>query len=296
MTQNTIVAYFDTRPDAERAQRALLDAGLPASSISLLPEEGSTYARGAGETAYDRHRDEGGFWASLGKFFLPEEDRTAYAEGLSRGGVALSVTTEDAEHDRVADILERHGAVDLDEREAEWRREGWVGHVPDEAAAAMGGAAAAIGGRDRPAAEAGRVEEEVVPVLEERLRVGKRVVDRGRVRVRAYVVETPIEERVELRSQRARVERRPVERVVTGAEAAAVFQERSVEVEEREEEAVVSKEAVVLEEIVVRKEAEEREETVSDTVRRTEVEVEDDRAALDRDAARPATAPRPVAE
>jgi len=40
---------------------------------------------------------------------------------------------------------------------------------------------------------------------------------------------------------------------------------------------VVSKEARVTEELVVRKEAEQRTETVSDTVRRTEVEVEDER-------------------
>jgi stress response protein YsnF len=37
---------------------------------------------------------------------------------------------------------------------------------------------------------------------------------------------------------------------------------------------VVSKEARVTEEVVVRKEAEQRTETVSDTVRQTEVEVE----------------------
>ena len=40
---------------------------------------------------------------------------------------------------------------------------------------------------------------------------------------------------------------------------------------------MVSKEARVTEEVVVRKQAEERTETVSDTVRRTEVEVEDER-------------------
>ena len=55
------------------------------------------------------------------------------------------------------------------------------------------------------------------------------------------------------------------------------FQERTIEVEERGEEAVVSKEARVTEEVVVRKEAEQHTETVSDTVRKTEVDVEDER-------------------
>ena len=56
------------------------------------------------------------------------------------------------------------------------------------------------------------------------------------------------------------------------------FQERTIEVEERGEEAVVSKEARVVEEVVVRKEADQRTETISDTVRKTEVDVEDERS------------------
>ena len=51
---------------------------------------------------------------------------------------------------------------------------------------------------------------------------------------------------------------------------------------EQAEEAVVSKEARVTEEITLRKEAEERTETVSDTVRHTEVEVEDERGGRQR--------------
>lgn len=205
---------------------------------------------------------------------------------MSRGGVTLTVAADEAQHDRVADILERHGAVDMDERQAEWRSGGWTGHALE---AAHGDAA-----RSTTATEAGRVEEQIVPVAEERLRVGKRVVDRGRVRVRAYAVETPVEERVELRSERARVEHRPVERTVMGAEAEALFQERSVEIEEHGEEAVVSKEVHLVEEVVLRKTAEDRVETVSDTVRRTEVEVDDDRGA-GRDAARAREA-QPAAE
>jgi stress response protein YsnF len=57
------------------------------------------------------------------------------------------------------------------------------------------------------------------------------------------------------------------------------FRERTIEVSATAEEAVVAKEARVKEEVVVRKEAEERTEIVSDTVRRTEVEVDDDRTA-----------------
>jgi stress response protein YsnF len=64
---------------------------------------------------------------------------------------------------------------------------------------------------------------------------------------------------------------------VTGDEN--LFQERTIEAEERAEEAVVSKQTRVKEELVIRKDVEERTETVSDTVRRTEVDVEDERGA-----------------
>jgi stress response protein YsnF len=56
------------------------------------------------------------------------------------------------------------------------------------------------------------------------------------------------------------------------------FRERVFEVAETHEEAVVEKEVVVREEVVLRKETAEHVETVQDTVRRTEVEVDELRA------------------
>jgi uncharacterized protein (TIGR02271 family) len=117
--------------------------------------------------------------------------------------------------------------------------------------------------------------EQVVPVVEERLRIGMRDVSHGHVRVRSYVVGTPVDEQVSLRKERIAIERRPADRALSDADQA--FQERAIEVEERAEEAVVSKEVRITEEIVVRKEAGQRTETVSDTVRETKVEVEDER-------------------
>ena len=117
--------------------------------------------------------------------------------------------------------------------------------------------------------------EERIPLAEEQIVVGKREVGRGYVRVRSYVVETPVEERVTLHQERVDIERRPDDRPIEPGEEA--FRERVIEAAETSEEAVVSKEARVREEVVVRKEAEERTETVHDTVRRTEVEIEDER-------------------
>jgi uncharacterized protein (TIGR02271 family) len=119
--------------------------------------------------------------------------------------------------------------------------------------------------------------EERIPLGEEQLRVGKRLAQSGRVRVRSYVVEMPVEEQVTLCDEHVSVERREVDRAPTAADE-VLFEERTIEVTESDEEAIVSKTAHVTGEVVVSKTAEERIETVRDTVRRTEVEVDDDRA------------------
>ncbi|MBP1807650.1 YsnF/AvaK domain-containing protein [Rubellimicrobium aerolatum] len=279
MAQQTIVAYFDSRSEAKAARNALVADGVPASAITLLPEDDSTYTRDASAAAYDHRRDEGGFFASLGNLFLPDEDRYAYAEGLSRGGIALSVMTDDANYGRVADLLERSGADNIDEREAEWRSAGWTGYVGDTAAGATAQAATM-----RSAGSGVPGDDDVIQVVEEQLRVGKRMTEGGRVRIRSYVVETPVEAEVELRAQHVTIERRAVDRPATAADLAAG--DRTLEATERREEAVVSKEARVVEEIGLRQETEVQHQRIQDTVRKTEVEVEDERVAAEREAER----------
>ena len=115
----------------------------------------------------------------------------------------------------------------------------------------------------------------MIPVTEEQLQVGKRAVDRGRVRVRSFVTERPVEQQVGLQDERVRVERRSVDRPFSDCDAA--FREREIEAVERGEEAVVSKQARVTEEIQLHKDRDTRTETVRDTVRKQDVEVQDDR-------------------
>jgi uncharacterized protein (TIGR02271 family) len=115
--------------------------------------------------------------------------------------------------------------------------------------------------------------ETTIPVVEEELQVGKREVERGGVRVESHVTEKPVAQEVQLREERVHVERRPVDRPVTDADEA--FREGTLEVTERAEEAVVGKTARVVEEVVVGKQVEEHTETVRDTVRRTDVDVQE---------------------
>ena len=118
-------------------------------------------------------------------------------------------------------------------------------------------------------------DEIVLPVVEEELAVGKREVERGGVRVTTQVTEQPVETQVNLHEEHVKIDRQAVNRPVTEADLANAFKEGMIEVTETAEEPVVSKEARVVEEVRVGKTATDRTETVRDTVKKTEVEVQE---------------------
>jgi uncharacterized protein (TIGR02271 family) len=114
-------------------------------------------------------------------------------------------------------------------------------------------------------------EENVkVPIIKEELEVGKREVERGGIRLRQRVVEDEVEENISLREENVNVERTTVDRPATEAD----ITESSIEMIETKEVPVVHKEARVVEEVSLNKEVSEREETIRDTVRSTDVDIE----------------------
>lgn len=115
--------------------------------------------------------------------------------------------------------------------------------------------------------------ETVIPIVEEELVVGKREVQSGGAHIRTGVIETPVQETVNLREEHVTVDRQRVNQPVS--DLGTAFQEKSFEVTETAEVPVVAKTARVVEEVVVGKTATDRTETVRDTVRRTDVEVDD---------------------
>jgi uncharacterized protein (TIGR02271 family) len=184
------------------------------------------------------------------------EEAGHYQEAVRRGGALLSVEVNDESSvERVQEALYAAGAVDIDSRVAQWRGAGYTGYD-----------------RNAPAytSEEIAAERQAFPVVQESLEVGKREVSTGGVRVYSRVTETPVSEAVTLREEHATIERRAVDRPATTAD----LTESSVEVRETAEQAVVAKTARVVEEVVVGKESSSRTETVNDTVRGTEVEVE----------------------
>ena len=271
MTARKIVAIFDTRDAAQNARDQLTELGLNREDISIVDQSTSEHsARSQGQ--------QGSFWAHVKQMFMPQGDRATYEESLRRGGYLLTANVDDERADEAIAQLESAGAVDLEQRETQWRAAGWNGPSVESTTGA----------------ETAREEaDETIPVVEERLLVGKREVNRGGVRVRSYLVEEPVQEQVRLREERVEIERRPVdeplERVARGSPE-DLMQERTVEVTETAEEPVVRKDARIKEEVRIRKSANERVETVDDTVRRTEVEVDDERPdvkGLDRPGSEP---------
>lgn len=276
--RRVVTAYFDTEAAAQKAVSELERVGVSRSDITLVPGRSATTASTTSSP------DDTGFWASLKDMFLPEEDRYAYAEGLRRGGYVLSVRANEAQYERILDIVDAEGSVDIGERETAWRAEGWTGYAGQTGTAAgiASGTAASRTATAGTAATAAREtavagQGETIPVYEEHLQIGKRDVSHGRVRLRSYVVETPVNEQVSLRREDVQVERRPVDRAVAPGDA--VFNERTIEVEERAEEAVVAKDVRLKEEVSLRKTVQDQVHNVSDTVRRTEVEIDDARGA-----------------
>ena len=200
---------------------------------------------------------EQGFWASLfgGE---PDHDTAVYDRSVQGGSSVVTVRVPDEHVARVMQILETHNPVDIDERASSY------GLTQTTTATALPAAAPV-----RPAATAAGAG--TIQLAEEQIAVGKRVVNRGGTRIRRFVVETPVEQQVTLHEEKVSVERRPV---TDGRPATDSFSEKVVEVTATAEEAVVGKTARVVEEVALRKEAVDRVETVRDTVRKEEVEIE----------------------
>ena len=271
---NTITALFDTRAEAEAAKQRLQSARVDADNIHIHDKSSTGYK----ESGYSSHEDVG-FWDSIKNAFVPDEDRHTYEEGVRRGGALLTADVDDDCIDEAVKILEDADTVDIDDRSSQWRSSGWEHPAAGASALSGAGLGAGLGGRDADVtADRGSLtdtDEEVVPIVEEKLVVGKRDVSRGGVRVRSYVTETPVHEQVRLRNERVSVERRAVDLPLSAADGDA-FQERTIEMTATGEEAVVGKTARVVEEVVVSKSADERVEEVNDTVRKTEVDIDRD--------------------
>jgi len=292
----TVVGIFDKASEAQSAVEGLVNGGFDRNNIDLSTRN-NDYNRDADDDDTDNEGGIGGFFSSLFGSDDDDRNRRYTTVGQRSSIVTVHADSEDLA-ERAADILDACGAVDIDEKATEYDQyntQSYAGTVPPATADLAGGVSGyANTGTDYVNTDANRLvtdtdrtsdvvrdgESLSVPVIEENLQVGKKTVETGGVRVRSRIIERPVDENVRLRSERVVVQRNPVNRAATDADF-TTFKEGEIELTEHAERAVVAKEARVVEEVTVGKTVDEHDEAIHDTVRRTDVEVEELRPTTD---------------
>jgi len=236
-----MVVLFDTVAESRRAEKALEDAGFPDPEVNTLDREAIVELVGRAEFGPT-------FWRHLFGREVQLYEGAVFDKALSSGGAILTVRVHnDDEAARAQSVLANYRPVDLEARGA--------GLIAEHRAL-------------------GDIKDEVLRLAEEQLEVGKKRVEAGMTRVRRYVIERPVEAQVTLRNEHAEVIRKAVENPAVLAIVDWDWTDSTIEMVETREEAVISKTARVAEEIMLRKGETERTETITDTVRKQQVEIE----------------------
>ena len=247
----TYIALFHERGNAASAIRELESAGFTRGALTVIGGgNGTAYSESAG-TFGDGYGY--GHQSGLAEIGVPEDDRKHLQDGLAHGGTVLALEGAGERAEEIEKIFSKHSTKKIDETDVDR-----TPHI------------APVGVTALPTTT---VDSTVIPIAEEELVVGKRGVDLGGVRVYRRIVNEPVSESINLREEHVVIDRRPVDRPLTDADL--LGGNRVIELTETAEEAVVSKTARVVQEVRVGKEVTEHTETIRDTVRRTEVDVEE---------------------
>lgn len=237
---NAVVAVFDQYTEAQSTVNELLVSGFDQNEVKLNAEESP-------EREPERTTGVKGFFQDLfGKGKEDDDEIRLYDEAVRHGNYVVTVIASTDERSELAsEVMSHHHPIDIDRRSDEWRQEQSNTSSTSDS----------------------------IPVIEEEVKIGKREVAGGSVRVFKNVYESPVEEDVILREERVVVERVPVDKPADQADLGA-FKEGTMEFHERKEEPVISKKARVVEEVRIGKEVQERTEKIRETARRSDVEVQ----------------------
>lgn len=289
---HTVIGFFRNTSDANDAVNALKHEGFEPENIDVSSE--------SGRSREDNNKEErsgkiGGFFKSL---FNDNDDANLYSKAARENTLVTVHASGVDEAEKAADVLDSHGAIDINEPLSEsytgsdYRQQDSENDFVAGAGPLSGDKALSrnefdeIDNEDNTGSlkhedrtrftsdkDYDNMNEAYIPVIEEEVNVGKKEVRRGGVRVRSRIVERPVEETLRLREERIQVERNPVDRDITDD---TDFKEETIEVEAYGEEPMVSKRKHVVEEVKVGKKIHERSETVHDTRRKTEIDIEHD--------------------
>ena len=259
--ERIVTAVYATRQEAQAAKDALKSASIHPDNVRIIDAEN--------EKASGRYND--GRYDRLSGTSIPDDELHTYHDALDRGETLVQARVRDSEVAEAVRILEggnhadtQYGGIDLDEREKSYTDEHRFGTRQ------------AYGRADRDA------DGDTIDIVEERLNVGKREVDKGSVNVRSYVAEKEVSDDVTLRDEDVRVWSETSGRTLSADEADRLFEGKTLEVHAKGEEAVVQKEAVLKEQLHVDKIATEKDKHVVDTIRETKVDVDDTTATKGR--------------
>ena len=245
-----VVSVYDSMDKAKSALNVLKSSGVDTSDVSLLD-------RNTLGTGVDQQHV--GLWRRLFGENVWEHEAAVYGDTLRRGGAVLAVRGPKERVAKIMAILDAHDPVDVHEHAAKIGTD-----VPIEAKALV----TAPG----TAATTGAGKQEVLRLAEEQMNVGKRLFETGTTRIRRFVTERPVEAQVNLHEEHAKVVRRAISDPNYIADID--WSDKEYTVTETEERPVVSKTSRVVEEIAVGREGSDRTETVRDTVRRQQADVE----------------------
>jgi len=180
---------------------------------------------------------------------VPEPDLGVYLAGVKDGGTLLTAQVPLNAEARAAEIIGGYNPVNIRE------------HAVALAAKHPQVKAELIDAAKDP---------NVLEVVEEVVELGKEKVETGRMRIYNVVSEAKVSKSIDLVDETVTVQRRAVNR----AALEDAFKERVFELSEFDERALVSKRAQVVEEVNLAKQAETKGQTVTETVRRSDVRAE----------------------
>lgn len=232
----TVIGLFEDAGIVRKINDELVDAGCSQADLIV-------FGAHQGDVAVAEKVEE-----ELLEREFDEQQARSYAENVRAGKILIAARIDDELSDTATAIMERYEASDREDANESSRAD--------------------AGGRGQHSEQ-----EQTTPVIEEELKVGKRQ-NTASVRAQRVVSERPVEQTVSLRQENVDVDRRPADRKLSAAEQEQAFKETAIEMPETKEEAVVSKEARVVGEVTLRKGEEEEQQTVKDSVRRADVEVD----------------------
>ena len=258
--------YLDN--ETERPEWAAVKTGLFGSHVSLVPLASAQYQGGSLQVPFTKDDVQHAPHHDPGQELSVEQEKQLFDHyGIAYGGDSATARTEatptggEQDGDSSASTVGATGRETHDQsqqpqgerRTGQQEHPGGVGHDTS-----------------------GPTTDEAMTRSEEELRVGTETRERGRARLRKYVVTEQQTQTVPVSREEVRVEREPItEQNAPAAHDGPAISEEEHEVVLHEERPVVGKETVAKERVRMDTETQRSEEQVSDEVRKEQIEATD---------------------